>query len=365
MSYHFTSNDFIYMQQALNLAKRGMGWTNPHPMVGAVIVKGGKIITRGYHRKFGSNHAEMDALKHAAEETAGATMYVTLEPCHLPYDLSGPRIPCVNIIKQAGIKKAHIAMIDSNPEVAGKGRKALEKAGIQTTLGLLQKDALHLNEAYHHFMANRSPFIAITFSASLDGKIATKTGDSKWITNEKARAFARNLRSQYQAILVGINTILHDDPHLGVRMKGQKDPLRIILDSTLKIPLFSQVLRDDNVLICTTTEAPKEKLYLLQKKGFRLIICGKKIIELPQLLSELAKLKIISILVEGGGKVLGSFVDEKLVDKVYAFYAPLLIGGKDAISISGIGAKTIRDTLRLKDVSYKKIEDNMLTIGYV
>lgn len=365
MSYHFTSSDKNFMQEALKLAKRALGWTNPHPMVGAEIVKEGKIVARGYHRRFGSDHAEMDALKHATEDVKGATMYVTLEPCHLPYDLSGPRTPCVEIIKRAGIKKVYIAMLDSNPEVSGKGMKALEKAGIVTTLGLMQEEALYLNEAYHHFMTKGRPYVAITFSASLDGKIATETGDSKWITNEKARSFARNLRSQYQSVLVGINTILHDDPHLGVRVKSNKDPIRIILDSTLRIPLFAQVLRDENVLIATSTKTNKEKVGRLEKRGITILTFNNETIPLKEFLQELTKKKIISILVEGGGKVIGSFFDARLIDKVYTFHAPMLIGGEKSVTaIDGTGVKSVSEAIRLKDVTSRRFDDNLLTIGY-
>lgn len=365
MKNNYILRDKMYMKEALRLAKNGLGWTNPHPLVGTVIVKGNKIVARGYHRRFGSDHAEMDALKHATEDVGDATMYVTLEPCHLPYDLSGPRKPCVSIIRQAGIKKVHIAMLDSNPEVAGKGRMALKKAGIQTTLGLLQKEASHLNEAYYHFMTKKRPFVAITFSASLDGKIATFAGDSQWITNEKARSFARNLRSQYQAILVGIKTILRDDPHLGVRMKGKKDPLRIILDSTLKIPLFSRVLRDDNVLIATTTKTNKEKKIKLEKKGISILTFNNETIPLKELLREAAKKKIVSILVEGGGKVLGSFLDSRLIDKVYAFHAPMLIGGEKSVTaVGGTGVKSVGEAIRLKNIIRQTFDDNFLTIGY-
>lgn len=365
MSYRFTTSDKKFMQEALKLAKRAIGWTNPHPMVGAVIVKHGKIVARGYHRRFGTNHAEMDALKHATEDVGGATMYVSVEPCHLPYDLHGLRIPCVKVIKQAGIKKVHIAMLDSNPEVAGRGRQALEKAGVATTLGLLQKEASRLNEAYHHFMTKRRPFVAITFSASLDGKIATYTGDSKWITNDKARSFARNLRSQYQAVLVGINTILRDDPHLGVRSIRKKDPTRIILDSTLQIPLSTQVLRDNNVLIATTIKANKEKERKLEKRGVLILTFNNETIPLKELLQEAAKKKIISILVEGGGKVLGSFFEDNLIDKVYTFHSPMLIGGERSVNaIAGTGVKSIKEAIRLIDITYRRFDNNLLTIGY-
>lgn len=354
------------MRLALKLAKKGLGWTNPHPMVGAIVVKDEKIIAKGYHHRFGEDHAEMDALKNAtADDVKGATMYVTLEPCHLPYDLHGARVPCTEVIRQAGISTVHIAMLDSNPEVAGNGKKELEKMGVKTTLGILAKEAHKLNEAYHHFMRKKRSFIVSTFSASLDGKIATKTGDSQWITNEKSRAYNHELRAQYQAILVGIGTVLKDNPHLGARIKGRKDPIRIILDSTLKIPLKAQVLRDQNVIIATTKKADKEKVESLRKMGINVLQFESDKIPLKSLMDELTKLKIISVFIEGGGTVHGSFFDMKLVDKVYAFYGPIIIGGENAISaIRGQGTKTLKQALHLKDVQIKRFDDDFLIIGY-
>ncbi|MBI2611832.1 bifunctional diaminohydroxyphosphoribosylaminopyrimidine deaminase/5-amino-6-(5-phosphoribosylamino)uracil reductase RibD, partial [Candidatus Gottesmanbacteria bacterium] len=241
------------MKQAFHLAKKGLSWTNPHPMVGAVIVKNGKIIARGYHHSFGGDHAEMDAIKNAEADIKRATMYVTLEPCHLPYDLHGPRIPCIKIIHQAGIRTVHIAMLDSNPEVAGRGRQELEKMDIRTTLGVLGRQVHELNETYHHFMKRRRPFIAATFSVSLDGKIATRTSDSKWITHKKARQFVmNNLWPSYQAVLVGINTVIQDNEPMKITNNLYKNPLRIVLDSHLRIPIGSNFLWDDNVIIATT-----------------------------------------------------------------------------------------------------------------
>lgn len=356
--------DQKFMGLALKLAKKGLGWTNPHPMVGAVIVKNGKVIAKGYHHKFGEDHAEMDALKNAKTDVGGATMYVTLEPCHLPYDLHGPRVPCTEIIGKAGIKTVHIAALDSNPEVVGAGRKVLEKMRVKTTLGALGLEALKLNEAYHHFMNKKRPFVAIQFGASLDGKIATYTGDSKWINNEKARDFGHRLRGYYQAILVGINTVIADDPNLGTRTKGLKDPLRIILDPSLKISFKSQVLMDGNALIITTDQAPQAKLDLLKNRGIKVLIFKGRKIPVEDLLSKLKELKIISVFVEGGGTTLGHFVDEKLVDKVYAFYGPVIIGGENAVSaIGGKGAETLKQALHLENIEIKRFKNDFLISG--
>ncbi|MGI0059051.1 MAG: bifunctional diaminohydroxyphosphoribosylaminopyrimidine deaminase/5-amino-6-(5-phosphoribosylamino)uracil reductase RibD, partial [Nitrosotalea sp.] len=210
----------------------------------------------------------------------------------------------------------------------------------------------------------RMKFIAIKFAASLDGKIATKTGDSKWITNEKARIFARKLRLEYQAILVGINTVIHDNPHLGVRIKGRHDPRRVVLDSTLKIPLESGVLRDSNVLIVTTMRADKKKLQLLQERDIDVVSLPKEKITIPEVLRELKKREIVSVLVEGGGKMLGSFVDAKMVDKVYVFHAPIIIGGKHAVSaIEGAGIENVSQALVLENMKHKRFDTTMLTVG--
>lgn len=357
--------DQKFMSLALKLAKKGLSWTNPHPMVGSVIVKNGKIIAKGYHRHFGKDHAEMDALKNTKTDVKGATMYVTLEPCHLPYDLHGPRVPCTEIIHQTGINAVHIAMLDSNPEVAGRGKQELEKMGIKTTLGILADETLNLNETYHHFMTKGRPLVAIQFGTSLDGKIATYKGYSKWINNEKAREFSRRLRGQYQAILVGINTVIVDNPHLGTRVEGLKDPLRIILDPKLRIPLDAQVLRDENVLMITTTNAPQSTIELLEKRGIKVLIFEENKIAIKDLLTKLKELKIISVLVEGGGKTLGNFIDERLVDKVYAFYGPIIIGGENAVSaIRGKGTETIKQALHLENIEIKRFSDDILISGY-
>ena len=244
-----------FIDETLVLAKKAIGLTNPNPMVGAVVVKRGRIIAKGYHRQAGLPHAEIEAFNAAKTSVKGATLYTNLEPCvH-----QGKTPPCVDAIIQAGIKRVVCSISDPNPKVHGKGIAKLKQAGIIVSVGLKEKEARALNEAFFVFHEKKRPFIAIKFAGSLDGKIATHTGNSKWITNEPARLFARKLRGEYQAILVGINTVIRDNPHLGTRLAGKKDPVRIILDSNLQIPLNSQVLRDNNVIIATTTHAPEEK----------------------------------------------------------------------------------------------------------
>lgn len=329
--------DTKYLEETLKLAKKGVGWVNPNPMVGAILVKKGRIIGKGYHKRVGLPHAEIEALKSCKTDPKSANLYVNLEPCvHF-----GKTPPCVDEIIRSEIKRVVCSTKDPNPKVFGNGVAALKKAGIKVSLGILEKEARVLNEAFFTFHEKKRPFIAIKFAASLDGKIATLTGDSKWITNEKARKFARSLRGKYQAVLVGVNTLIKDDPHLGVRMKGKKDPLRVIMNSGLHLPPDAQVLRDQNFILVDSKNV-------------------------SALLSLLLEKEIISVLVEGGGKTLGSFIDAKVVDKVYAFHAPILIGGDNAISaISGRGFKTIPEAIHLKNLSYRRFDDNLLTIGYV
>ncbi len=353
--------DEFFIRMCLRLARRGTGQTNPNPMVGAVLVRDGKIIGSGFHRRFGSPHAEVEAIRSAHGSVDDATLYVNLEPCcH-----TGKTPPCTDAIISAGITRVICAMQDPNPQVSGNGFACLRNAGIDVQTGILETDARHVNEAFITYHEKKRPFVAIKFAASLDGKIATKTGDSKWITDEKARAFARSLRGGYQAVLVGINTILADNPHLGTRIRGKRDPLRIILDSRLRIPLGANMLRDTNVLLITSKNADKEKMAQLTAMGIPLLQLNETVMQVPTILSELYNRGVISILVEGGGGVLGSFTDAILIDKVYAFHSPVLIGGRSAVSaIEGEGSESIATAIRLTRIQRKIFTDSMLTIGY-
>ncbi len=355
------TQDQFFLKETLNLAKKGMGWTNPNPMVGAVIVKNGKIIGKGYHRKVGFPHAEIEALKACRESLEGSTLYINLEPCsHF-----GRTPPCVDEIIKTEISHVVCCTLDPTPKVSGKGVDILRKAGVDVSVGILKDQARLLNEAFFTFYEKNRPFIALKFASSLDGKIATKTGDSKWITNEESRRYARELRSKYQAVLVGVSTAIKDSPHLGVRIKGKKDPLRIILDPDLRIPLQSHVLRDENILLVTTSQDSDKKLKLLKQKGVTILVVENKNTLLQELLNYLKNQEVASILVEGGGKTLGSFVDKKLFDKVYAFYAPVIIGGEKAVSVTGgNGVNLIRESVHLKNISHKYFGDNFLLTGY-
>lgn len=335
--------DEQFLKETFGLARKGLGQTNPNPMAGALIVKGVRIFGKGYHKKAGLPHAEIEALNACKESVKGATLYVNLEPC----SYFGKTPPCVDEIIKSGIRRVVCATYDPNPRVLGKGIAALKKSGINVTVGLLEKEARQLNEAFFTFHEKKRPFIVLKFASSLDGKMSSQSGDSKWITNEKARTFARKLRGQYQAVLVGINTILKDNPNLG-------NGLRIILDSTLKIPPKAQVIRDTNVIIATTIAAEKLKKKILEKKGFELLTFREKQIPINKLLKKLWEREILSVFVEGGKTVLESFINEGVVDKVHAFYGPMLLGR----------AQNLKDAKFFKNISFKRFGDNILINGF-
>lgn len=352
--------DQQFLKETLKLAKKGLGWTNPNPMVGSVIVKNGRVIGQGFHHRVGEAHAEVEALRSSTENPQGATMYVSLEPCVI----FGRTPPCTDSIIKSGIKKVICCSLDPNPKVHGKGLAKLKEAGIETSVGILEQDVRKLNEVFFTFHEKGRPFVAIKYAASLDGKIATRTHDSKWITNEKSRLFARGLRAEYQGLIIGINTILIDNPNLGARLRGRKDPIRIILDPKLQIPLKADVLRDTNVIIATTEKADKNKKGQLENQGFTVLTFADEEIKIPELLSLLKTKEIISVFVEGGGETLGNFIDSKIIDKVFVFQAPIIIGGKEAVSIGGKGIENVKEALRLKNTALKKFDDNLLITGY-
>ncbi len=341
--------DTHFLTETLRLAKKGLGWTNPNPMVGAIIVKNGQVIGKGFHRKAGLAHAEIEALNTVTQDPKDATLYVTMAPCNH----FGKTPPCTESIIKSGIKEIVCCSLDPNPKVHGQGLNRLKKAGIKVSAGILENEARQLNKAFFTFHEKKRPFVAIKFAASLDGKMATRTGDSKWITNENARSFARNLRGQYQAVLVGINTVLTDNPNLGTSGKGRRNPTRIILDPKLRIPFDADVLRDTNCIIVTTTKAHKPKIKLMKTQGFTVLVFNSEYIPIKKLLSKLREKEIISILVEGGNKTLENFIDAGIIDKVYAFHAPMLIGKRP----------TINESLYLENTSFKKFNDNLLTIS--
>jgi diaminohydroxyphosphoribosylaminopyrimidine deaminase/5-amino-6-(5-phosphoribosylamino)uracil reductase len=358
-----------YMDMALTLAKRGMGTTSPNPMVGAVLVKGKHIIGRGYHKKAGLPHAEVNAITSVIEDPAGSTLYVNLEPCiHV-----GKTPPCVNAIMQAGIRKVVVGMLDPNPLVSGKGVAALQKAGIEVKVGIREDDARKLNEAFVVFMEKKRPFFVAKGAVSLDGKIATKTFDSKWISNETSRGYANKLRSFSDGILVGINTVVSDNPFLVPRLaKPKKYPVRIILDSKLRMPLTSEISKTAGkykTWVFTAEESPAERETKLRSLGVEVIRVPKGEdgrVSLHQVADMLYRREIVSVLVEGGGETHGAFLKEGLIDKIVLFYAPILIGGRGALSlVGGKGIDFLKDAYKVNISAVKRLKDDIYVEGYV
>jgi diaminohydroxyphosphoribosylaminopyrimidine deaminase / 5-amino-6-(5-phosphoribosylamino)uracil reductase len=359
--------DTRFMRFALRLARRGDGSTSPNPMVGAVLVKGGKIIGRGWHHRAGEPHAEIEAIRNAQKlgaKTRGATLYVTLEPCCT----HGRTPPCTDAIIAAGIKTVVVAAIDPNPAHAGKGLRLLRAAGVKVTEGVLANEATQINEAFNHWIVHRTPFVTVKAAMTLDGKIATATGQSKWITGEPARAEGMKLRLGSDAILVGVNTILADNPSLTFRSPKKQHRLRrIILDSKARTPLQAQVIRDEFAALTTlvvTQRAPAKSIAALQKHVNVLMAPDKNgRVDIPWVLQKLGQENVTSLLVEGGGEVNASFLLAGLAQRIAFFYAPKIIGGRDAKkAVAGEGLTRPDQWLRLEQVRWRRLgEDWFLT----
>ena len=349
----------MYMKRAIELAYKGEGFVNPNPLVGAVIVKDGRIIGEGYHQRFGEPHAEVNAFLNATEDVTGATMFVTLEPCsHF-----GKQPPCVHAIIDKKIKKVIVGMLDPNPVVYMNGIKKLQAAGIEVEYNFMADEIKRLNEIFIKYITTRRPFVAMKYAMTLDGKLATKDFDSKWITNEVARYHVHQLRARYMAILAGVNTIIKDDARLNVRLeRDAKQPIRIILDPNLEIPKESFVVKTANE---QPTWVVSEKFdQTLVDLGVRIIKMDK--IDLRQLLINLGDEGVDSIFVEGGAYTHGTFLDEGLVDKVYAYISPKLIGGKNALTpVSGEGVSLMKDAYLLEDIRMKFFDQDILIEGLV
>lgn len=352
------------MRQALSLAARGKTTTSPNPMVGSVIVKANEVIAQGWHRRCGGDHAETVALKKARDRAKGATLYITLEPC-FHY---GKTPPCVERIVQSGIKEVIVAMKDPNPLTNGKSLTVLRRAGIFVKVGVLRKEAQKLNEVFIKYITTGLPFVATKSAQTLDGKIATVTGDSKWITSIKTRNYARTIRDEFDAILIGNDTVIKDDPQLNGKRKNLK---KIILDSTLKISMHAKLFQEMAVgqcIIATTSKALASKVQLFQRKGIQVMCCPQKDgkVNLQWLLKELGGQKISSILVEGGAHVIGGMLKAKLVDKMYIYVSPKILADQNALSsVVGRKIKNINQASELKNLDVQKVGKDILITGYV
>lgn len=338
----FEMNDYDYMNLAISLARSTLGQTSPNPSVGAILVKDGRLVGTGVHLEAGTPHAEVHAIRSAGSSAKGAIMYVTLEPC----SHHGKTPPCADLIIDSGIEKVFVATTDPNPLVAGKGIAKLKNAGIDVEVGLCREDALQLNEKFFHFIQTNTPFVTIKAGISLDGKIATISGDSKWITSPESRQDVHQLRHEHDGILVGINTVLHDNPLLTTRRpRGGKNPIRIVLDTKLKMPISANVVQDRSAktIIFTGNEIDLERKKELETLGVTVLTQDNPRIKVKEVLRTLGKLKIMSVLVEGGSEVHASFIEESAFQQIIAYIAPKIIGGKDAIPfVGGIGPDLVK-----------------------
>jgi diaminohydroxyphosphoribosylaminopyrimidine deaminase / 5-amino-6-(5-phosphoribosylamino)uracil reductase len=359
-----------YMEQAIALAKLASGQVSPNPAVGAVIVKDGEIVGQGYTHPPGSSHAEIIALKEAWEQAKDAVMYVTLEPCcHY-----GRTPPCTEAVISSGIKEVHMAMIDPNEKVSGKGLRELEQAGIKVFLGEHAEEAGEIIEAYVKFITTGKPFVTAKFAMSLDGKIATKNGDSKWISGDESRRHVHFLRYTSDAIMVGVNTILADDPQLTSRCSfrggiAKKQPLRVIVDTTGKTPTTARVFNEPGkVLLAVGGKVSQSQKKAHIKLGAEILELSSRrgLIDLNELLMALGQKQITSVLVEGGAVLLGSLCDQNLIDKITVFVAPIIIGGEKArTAVGGKGVDKVVNSLKLERVKTRRFDNDLMITGYV
>ncbi|HGJ66805.1 TPA: bifunctional diaminohydroxyphosphoribosylaminopyrimidine deaminase/5-amino-6-(5-phosphoribosylamino)uracil reductase RibD [bacterium] len=357
-------NDEKYMRLAIELAEKAKGRTSPNPMVGAVIVKNEEIVGRGYHQKAGTPHAEVHAIKDAGEKAKDATIYVSLEPC----SHYGKTPPCTQAIINAGLSRVVMAMTDPNPRVNGSGRKILESHGIEVTSGILEEEAFKLNEFFIKYITTKLPFVILKTAMTLDGKIATYSGKSKWITSEESRIKVHQIRNEVDAILVGIGTVIKDDPSLTTRIPDGRDAIRIILDSHAKIPLNAKVLNlksDAKTIVIVTPSAPEGKIDQIRQKAEVIIIPEKDgRINIYELMKKLGEMEITSVMIEGGAEVNASALKAGIVDRVVFFIAPKIFGGKDApSSVGGDGVDDPSEAIKLKDMSIEQIGEDILVTG--
>lgn len=358
--------DEIFMAKALALARRGLGKTSPNPMVGALLVKGGKILGKGYHRKYGGPHAEVNALKNAKGSVRGATMYVTLEPC-FHY---GWTPPCVNAIVEARVGQVVIGTPDPNPRVCGKGIQTLRDRGISVKVGILEARCRQLNEAYFKYIQTGIPFVTLKFAQSLDGRIATKTGHSQWISSPDTLRFAHRLRAIHDAVLIGVGTALVDDPSLTVRLVRGENPQRIIVDGRLRMPLSAKVLNDDSVdktFVVATEGASRKKAQGIRKLGAEILWAARNQrgeVDINDLLKQLGRMGIASVLVEGGARIITSVLREGLADKIILVMAPKVIG-QGVEAVRDLHIRQLGNALRISHMKTRRLGNDIVIEGYM
>lgn len=360
-------NDTGYMKMALHLSQQGRGRTSPNPMVGAVVVKDGAVAGKGYHQKAGTPHAEIHALNEAGMAAQGSTLYVTLEPCcH-----RGRTLPCVDFIIRSRVARVVVAMQDPNPLVNGRGVRMLRDAGVQVDLGILENEARTLNEFFIKYITRKVPFVILKAAVSLDGRIATRTGDSRWITGEAARERAHEIRNTVDAVLVGVNTVLTDNPSLTTRLPGSegRDPVRIILDTHLRTPLDARIIVNDSpakTLIFAGGDVARERIKAYQERNVTVLVAKKGMhrIEFAQILEDLGGMEISSLMIEGGAEVHASALKAGIVDRVVFFVAPKIIGGgASREAIANLGVERIQDALQLEHIRIEQVGDDVMIQG--
>ena len=358
-----TSHEF-YMDLALSNARAMKGQTDPNPLVGSVIVNDNRIVGVGTHLKAGEPHAEIHALQMSGDLAKGGTIYVTLEPC----SHHGRTGPCAEAIVSAGLKRVVIATLDPNPQVSGNGVKILEDAGIEVITGVCEKESQEMNEVFNKYIIEKIPFITLKSGITLDGKVATHTFNSKWITSEEARQDVHHLRNENMAILVGINTAMKDDPALTTRIPNGRNPIRIVLDSTLKIPLDYQLVTDKQAetWIFTSKNYDREKKTKLEALGIEIFVTSSETsVDPNEVVQILGEKGIASLIIEGGGNVNASFLENKLIDKVVLYFAPKIVGGRDAPTfLEGTGFELMKDAVELTNTDFIRIGKDFKFIGY-
>lgn len=354
------------MRQALRLARRGAGKTSPNPAVGCVIVKDGVIVGQGWHKKAGTPHAEVHALAQAGKRACGADVYVTLEPC----SHHGRTPPCAEALIEASVASVQIGMRDPNPLVSGRGMELLRSAGIQVRCGILEHECIRLNEPFIKHVTSGMPFVILKSAMTLDGKTATSTGESKWITNDKSRRYVHRLRSMVDAVMVGVGTVLADDPHLTCRLPGNnRNPVRVIVDSALRTPLDSNVLsrEQSGTTILATIENNPSLIASYEERGAKVMVCSEREgrVELMDMMQRLGSLGIQSLLLEGGSFLASSALHDGLIDKFLLFYAPKFLGGEDGFGLfAGKGVDSMQGALPLKDISVRHFGDDIMVEAY-
>ena len=355
-----------FMRLALRLARKAEGMTSPNPLVGAVLVKGGKIIGTGYHKKAGFPHAEIEAFDDARRKgnrIKGSTLYVNLEPCCHDNKRTPP---CTNSIIENRVSKVFIGITDPNPKVRGKGIRKLRSAGIEVVVGLLKQESEGVNKVFFKYIKEKMPYVVLKLASTLDGKIATQTGDSKWIGSNKQREIAHQLRNKMDSVLVGVNTLINDDPSLNVRLNNRKisQPRPVILDSMLRTPLDSKIFKvHEYCIIAASEKSGKRKRKLLEEKGAKIIYSkpdSSGNLNLKRVLRELSKMEITSVLIEGGSQVASSALNGGVVDKIVLFYSPKIVGGDGISMVASLGIKQMNKALNIKDIHIKKFGSELM-----